>query len=112
VVQVDPIKPTLKAPGTKRLKLDHDEPLSNFAFKINLRHYKERARVAVEVCNAAQAEAGGSLRTRPRPMLNAPKNVDSRWPPFAKSMGKFSSDGLGVSRRPRTESARLHEHSP
>jgi len=38
-VQVDPIKPTLKAPGTKRLKLKHDEPLSNFAFKFNLRRY-------------------------------------------------------------------------
>jgi len=39
-VQVDPIKPTLKAPGTKRLKPLHDEPLSNFTFKYNLRRYK------------------------------------------------------------------------
>jgi len=38
-VQVDPIKPTLKPPGTKRLRLKYDEPLSNFAFKINLRRY-------------------------------------------------------------------------
>jgi hypothetical protein len=38
-VQVDPIKPTLNAPETKRLKLDYDEPLSNFAFKCNLRRY-------------------------------------------------------------------------
>jgi len=36
-VQFDPTKPTLKAPGTKRLKLKHDEPLSNFAFKFNSR---------------------------------------------------------------------------
>jgi hypothetical protein len=36
-VQVDPIKPALKAPGTKRLKLKCDEQLSNFAFKFNLR---------------------------------------------------------------------------
>jgi len=28
-VQVDPIKPTLKAPGTKRLRLKYDVPLSN-----------------------------------------------------------------------------------
>jgi hypothetical protein len=27
-VQVDPIKPTLKAPGTKRLKLNYNERLS------------------------------------------------------------------------------------
>jgi len=38
-VQVDPIKPTLKAPGAKRLKLKHDEPLSNIAFSFNLRRY-------------------------------------------------------------------------
>jgi len=36
-VQVDPIKLTLKVPGTKRLKLKCDGPLSNFAFKFNLR---------------------------------------------------------------------------
>jgi len=35
-VQVDPIKPTLKAPGTKRLKLKYDKLLSNFAFKFQL----------------------------------------------------------------------------
>ena len=38
-MQVDPIKPTLKAPGTKRLKLHYAKPLSNFAFKFNLRRY-------------------------------------------------------------------------
>jgi len=38
-VQVDPIKPTLKAPGTKRLKLKRDGPLSSFGFKFNLSPY-------------------------------------------------------------------------
>jgi len=38
-VQVDPIKPTLKAPGTKRLTQKCDESLSNFAFNFNLRRY-------------------------------------------------------------------------
>jgi len=38
-VQVDPTKPTLEAFGTKRLTLKCDEPLSNFAFKFNLRRY-------------------------------------------------------------------------
>jgi len=36
--QVDPIKPTLKAPGTKRLKLKCDDPLLSFGFNFNLRH--------------------------------------------------------------------------
>ena len=40
-VQVDPIKPKLKLPlpGTKRLKLKWNEPLSNFAFKFKLRRF-------------------------------------------------------------------------
>jgi len=38
-VQVDPIKPALEVPGTKRLKPIYDVPLSNFAFKFNLRRY-------------------------------------------------------------------------
>jgi len=33
------MKPTLKAPGSKRLKLWFDEPLSSFAFNFNLRRY-------------------------------------------------------------------------
>ena len=45
-MQVDPIKPTLKAPGTVRLKLKYDEPPSNFAFKFKLRRYTEVAKEA------------------------------------------------------------------
>ena len=38
-VQVEPMKPTLKVPGTKRLNLKYDELLSSFAFNFNLRRY-------------------------------------------------------------------------
>jgi len=38
-VQINPIKPTLKAPEIKLLKLEYDKPLSNFAFKFNLCRY-------------------------------------------------------------------------
>ena len=40
-MQADPIKPSLKLPGTKRLKLKCDAPLSKFAFNFNLRHYNK-----------------------------------------------------------------------
>ena len=40
-MQVDPVKPTLKSPATERLKLEYDEPLSKFAFRVNLRRYSE-----------------------------------------------------------------------
>jgi hypothetical protein len=42
-VQIDPIKPTLKAPGTKPSKLKYDKPLSSFAFNVNLRRYNLEA---------------------------------------------------------------------
>jgi hypothetical protein len=49
-VQVDPIKPTLKAPGIECLKLQYDKPLSKFAFKFNLRatpwRWRRRSRAA------------------------------------------------------------------
>ena len=47
-MQAHPIKTRLKLPGTKHLKLKCDEPLSNFAFKFNLRRYIKdiRARIA------------------------------------------------------------------
>ena len=40
-MQVDPIKPMLKGPAAKRLKLKPDELLSKVAFKFNLRRYNE-----------------------------------------------------------------------
>ena len=40
-MHVDPVKPTLKAPGIKLFKLKYDKPLSDFAFKFNLRRYNE-----------------------------------------------------------------------
>ena len=46
MVQVAPIKPTLKAPGTKRLKLEFDELLSNFAFNFNTRRCRLGAAAA------------------------------------------------------------------
>ena len=42
-MQVDPITPTLKAPGPMRFKLNYDAPLSSFAFNFNLRRYNQVA---------------------------------------------------------------------
>ena len=40
-MQVDPFKPTLKAPGSKRLILKHDQLVSNFSFNFHLRRFSE-----------------------------------------------------------------------
>ena len=53
-VQVKPIKLSLKPPRTNRLKLKYDEPLSSFAFKINVRHYSV-------ACYCSRATAGRGL---------------------------------------------------
>jgi len=42
-VQVDPLKPMLKAPGTEHLKPSCDETPSDFAFKFYLRRFTEEA---------------------------------------------------------------------
>ena len=47
-VQVAPIKPTPKAPGTNRLKLNPDELLLKFAFKFSLRRYIKVVRVDIQ----------------------------------------------------------------
>jgi hypothetical protein len=69
-VQVDPIKLALKAPGTERLKLKHDGPLSNFTFTFNLRRYTEVVELTEGFRQADPAHvAGGFLRTSIRPTL-------------------------------------------
>jgi len=50
-VQVDPIKPTLKPPGTKRLKLKRDILLSKSAFKFSLRRYNKGGGGALSTCD-------------------------------------------------------------
>jgi len=50
-LQVDPIKPPLKPPGTKRLILKYDELVSSYAFNVSLRRYNtDLLRVAVACC--------------------------------------------------------------
>ena len=48
-VPLDPIKPVLIAPGTKRLKLYYDEPLSNFDLDFNLRRYSMGTAAAASI---------------------------------------------------------------
>ena len=45
-MQVDPIKPVLNAPGTKRLIPKCADPLSKFAFNFKLRRYSQVGDIA------------------------------------------------------------------
>ena len=62
-MQVDPIKPKLKPPGTKRLKLEYDGLLSNFGFKFNLRRYN-LAQAQMRSPNAGGIGGGGLCMVR------------------------------------------------
>jgi len=60
-VQVDPIKSTLKPPGTQHLKAKYDKLLSNFAFKFNMRPYTKAA--AAKAAAAKKARVAGKAPT-------------------------------------------------
>jgi hypothetical protein len=71
-VQLDHIKPTLKPPGTKQLKLNCDELLSDFAFNFNLRRYNKVA-VLVPTLVAVAFSHSRAVYVEPmKPMLKAP----------------------------------------
>jgi hypothetical protein len=61
-VHVEAMKSNLKAPETKRLTLKHDKPLTNVAFKFNLRRYIEVQSDAAQF--AACLERTGAVAER------------------------------------------------
>ena len=63
-MQVDPIKPALKAVGTKRLKLNYDGPLSKIAFNFNLRRFN-KAPAAFGLCTYLLNTGWAGAYTRP-----------------------------------------------
>jgi len=75
-VQVDPIKATLKAPGTQRLKLQYDEPLSNFAFKFNLRRYNSVWSIGASVDEEGRKKFDSMLR---KLLVNDPPAALKMW---------------------------------
>jgi len=73
-LQVDPIKPTLKAPGTKRFRLSCNKLLSNVVFKFNLRRYSVDAVLThVQVLRDAVTE----LLASPAPFAAALAALDA-----------------------------------
>jgi len=54
-VQVEPMKPMLKGSGNKRLKLNYEQLLSNFAFNFNLRRYNAGTQIRAAAAGAVEA---------------------------------------------------------
>ena len=66
-MQVDPFKPTLKAPGTKRLKLKYEKLVSNPGFKLKMRRFSKaddavREMELKHMIAAEELEAGAYTR--------------------------------------------------
>jgi hypothetical protein len=66
-VQVEPMRHILKAPKTKRLRLQYDELLSNLDFNFNLRHYSKPAEEPVVGELAGDVEVGRCRLTLSNP---------------------------------------------
>ena len=86
-VQVDPIKPKLKAPGTKRLKLNFDALLS--IFKLDLRRYTSAGR---------QPTIAPLWNRSPRQPPTAPRRSHSRLRP--KPAHRWSRSSLQLTTVP------------
>jgi hypothetical protein len=54
-LQLDPIKPTLKAPGTKRSKLECNGLLSTFGFEFSLSRYSWSTATTSTWCTATSS---------------------------------------------------------
>ena len=68
---MDPIKPKLKPPGNKRLKLNCDVLLSTYAFKFNLRRYNKTLLPALVNCTDAATPEVRWCKFESNPMLKA-----------------------------------------
>jgi len=66
VVQLDPFKPTLKAPEAKRLKLECDDLISSFAFNFKSRRYNKAAVVGDTVGDPFKVGLCGLTLSNPR----------------------------------------------
>ena len=60
-VQEDPIKPTLKAPGTKRLKVKCEKLLSIFSFNLSLRRYSKGRRDLFDIIQSTGKRKPGDV---------------------------------------------------
>ena len=58
-MQVDPSKPTLKAPVYEHVKLQYHKLLSNFAFKFNMRRYSTGKSFVLQTLVALLKAKGG-----------------------------------------------------
>jgi hypothetical protein len=87
------MRPKLKGTGNRRVKLEHHEVLSKFAFKLNLRRYTTGLGVLAEGYTLAERVAGGC-------------DEHYLW------VNAHTWAGWSTSTSPRTRSACMHEQLP
>ena len=98
MAQVDPIKPTLKPPGSNLLTPKYEEPLSSFAVKFNLRRYTEADTAKVDHTAATVATAHIESAT-------AVKDAQDGSTAAARALGGAAAAGLEAQRAALTAGA-------
>jgi hypothetical protein len=84
-VQVDPIKPMLKPPGTKHVKLKFGILLSTFDFKFNLRRHAEGEdfqHLRVSSSRSGEGKAWQKAMAVPLPAPQGTRGANARWTPI------------------------------
>jgi carotenoid cleavage dioxygenase-like enzyme len=108
----------VKAPGTQRLTLNYDEPLSNVAFGLNLRRYIEVAKISAtgEVENTAALPLPSANMVMIHDAAMSANHLVFILPPYA--LTGLAGGSLRPDTRPKwnrpAESARAYDvlHSP
>ena len=77
-MQVDPIEPALKAPGTTSLKLQYDGTLSRIAFNFNLRRYSKEPGAPPPAAAKAPPPPAAKPKAKPAPVVKKPTPVKSK----------------------------------
>ena len=107
-VQLDSMKPMLKAPGYKRSKLRYDELLASFAFKFNMRRYIRATTYRRPTCPTC-ASSSATTCSRSGRLNNVHHSYPETFSPHETTFAHSHTSCLVTTHSPHTHT-RTHPH--